>query len=306
MPELSASAHVRRQRCCEAGVCAEAGESVSANIDAAARLAAAPRKRRRPMSDVSFVAPASHLPHAPHQVCNARIPSSWISSMCERRDRCLRKSPRSSWICAAPRFSCSRWSFVVPGIGTIHGRLRQQPCQRDLRRRGVLLLGERLQPLDERQIRLPVFLGEPRNHVAEVSRVERRLLVDLAREESFAQRTERHEPDAQLLERRKHFPLRLTPPERVLALQRGHGLHGVCPTNGLHACLREPEVFDLAFANEVLDGAGDVFDRNVGIDAVLVEEVDPVGLESLQVTPPPLRGCGKAGCRDRFACRSRT
>ena len=37
-----------------------------------------------------------------------------------------------------------------------------------------------------------------------------------------------------------------------------------------------------AFANQVLDRTGDVFDRNVGIDAVLVEEIDPIGLEARQ------------------------
>ena len=53
-------------------------------------------------------------------------------------------------------------------------------------------------------------------------------------------------------------------------------------TNRLNTRLGQAEVFDLAFANQVLHGPSDVFDRNVGIDAVLVEEIDPVGLEPLQ------------------------
>jgi hypothetical protein len=34
---------------------------------------------------------------------------------------------------------------------------------------------------------------------------------------------------------------------------------------------------DLAFRDQLTDGAGDVLDGNVGIDAVLVEQVDDVG-----------------------------
>ena len=39
---------------------------------------------------------------------------------------------------------------------------------------------------------------------------------------------------------------------------------------------------DLAFVNQVFDRTGDVFDWHVRVDAVLVEEVDPIGLEPLQ------------------------
>ena len=44
--------------------------------------------------------------------------------------------------------------------------------------------------------------------------------------------------------------------------------------NRLHAGLGQAEVLDLAFLNQVLHRSGDVFDRDVGIDAVLIEEVD--------------------------------
>jgi hypothetical protein len=60
------------------------------------------------------------------------------------------------------------------------------------------------------------------------------VLVDLAREEALAQRAERDEANAQLLERRQHLLFGLPPPQRVLALERGHGLNGVGAANGLH------------------------------------------------------------------------
>jgi hypothetical protein len=41
-------------------------------------------------------------------------------------------------------------------------------------------------------------------------------------------------------------------------------------------------VSDLALLNEVLHGSRDILDRHVGIDAVLIKEVDEIGLESFQ------------------------
>jgi len=41
-------------------------------------------------------------------------------------------------------------------------------------------------------------------------------------------------------------------------------------------------VLHLAFADQVLDRAGDVLDRDVRIDAVLVVEVDGLDLQPLQ------------------------
>src|SRR6266571_6673259 len=53
-------------------------------------------------------------------------------------------------------------------------------------------------------------------------------------------------------------------------------------TYRVRARLRQAEVLDLAFADELLHGTGDVLDRHIGVDAVLVEEVDALGLEALQ------------------------
>jgi hypothetical protein len=52
--------------------------------------------------------------------------------------------------------------------------------------------------------------------------------------------------------------------------------------NRLRACFRETEVCDLAFADQIFDRARDVLDRYVGVDPVLIEEIDPIGLEPLQ------------------------
>ena len=50
-------------------------------------------------------------------------------------------------------------------------------------------------------------------------------------------------------------------------------------TNRLHAGLGQTEMLDFAFANQIADRARDFFDRHVRIDAMLIEEIDPIGLE---------------------------
>jgi hypothetical protein len=164
--------------------------------------------------------------------------------------------------------------------------LCEQPGQRDLRRRRLPTFGKRRQPIDEREISLPVLRGEARELVAEVRLLEGRGLVDLAGEKPSSEGAEGHEPDAHLLERRKDLLLGLSPPERVLALQNGDRLHGVGAADGRHGGLRHAEVPDLALRNQVPDGSGDILDGNARIDTMLIEEIDPICLE------PPERGLG--------------
>ena len=109
-----------------------------------------------------------------------------------------------------------------------------------------------------------------------------RVFADLAGEEALAQRAEWNEPDPEFLERRDHFRFRLSPPQRVFALQRSDRLDCVCATDGLHAGFRESEVLHLALLDQVLHGSGDVFDRHVRIDTVLIEQVDDIGPEALE------------------------
>lgn len=51
---------------------------------------------------------------------------------------------------------------------------------------------------------------------------------------------------------------------------------------GLRGCLRHPEMLDLASFDELFHRPGDIFDRNLAIDAMLVEEVDAIGAQTLQ------------------------
>ena len=77
-------------------------------------------------------------------------------------------------------------------------------------------------------------------------------VADLAREEAFAQRAKRNESDPEFLERRDHFRFRLSPPQRIFALQRRDRLNLVGATDRLHAGFRKSEVLHLALLNQIL------------------------------------------------------
>ena len=137
--------------------------------------------------------------------------------------------------------------------------------------------------LDERQIRLPVLGREARDHVAEVGAVERRVsssILPVRNPLPSGLNGTKPMPSSSSAGSTSVFGL--SPPERVLALQRRDRLDGMRAANGLHAGLRQAEVPDLPFLNQVLHGSGDVFDRDVRVDAVLVEEVDPSIVEPLE------------------------
>ncbi len=52
--------------------------------------------------------------------------------------------------------------------------------------------------------------------------------------------------------------------------------------NGFCAGFREPEMLHLALLDEVLHRTGDFFDGHVRVDAVLIEQVNDVGLEAFE------------------------
>ena len=65
-------------------------------------------------------------------------------------------------------------------------------------------------------------------------------------------------------------------------MECGDGLNGICATNRLWCCFGHPEVFHLALLNQLFHGSGNVFDGHVGVDAVLIEQIDDIGLEALE------------------------
>ena|SRR5262245_10472833 len=171
---------------------------------------------------------------------------------------------------AAPMFSSSRFSFVVPGIGS-PGLLSEDPREGDLRRRGFLTRGNALQEFHYGLIRLPSFWYEPGHDVPKVRAVELRVLVDLPREKTLPQRAERHKANSEFLKRGDDLGFRLAPPERVLALESGQRLNGVSTPDRLRSSLGKAEMLYLSFLDKVLHRAGDIFNRRLRIDAMLIK-----------------------------------
>src|SRR5580692_3072212 len=160
--------------------------------------------------------------------------------------------------------------------------LCKQPSQCDLRRCRFLLLGEPANQINHRLIRFSILFAKARDNVAEIAFVELRIFADLAREEAFAQRAKRNESNPEFLERRDHLRFRFSPPYRIFALQRSDGLNFVCATDRLYPRFRKSEVLHLALLNQILHGSSDIFNRYVRINTVLIEQIDDIGLETLQ------------------------
>src|SRR5207249_2644872 len=147
---------------------------------------------------------------------------------------------RGSDVLLEPVHSCGTWNGNDPWL------LRQQPRERDLRGCRLLAFCELRQPLDKREICLAVLRRETRDNVAEIGAVERRVLVDLPREEALAQRAERNEADSQRLKCGQHLFFGFSPPQRVLALKRCDRMNSMGAADRLHAGFGKAEVFDLA------------------------------------------------------------
>jgi hypothetical protein len=160
--------------------------------------------------------------------------------------------------------------------------LCQEPSKRDLRRGQTLLRCDRTEKVDQCLIGLQRLRPEARHDALEISLAEGRVLIDFAGEEPLAEWAERDKANAQFLERRQNLLFWLTPPQRVFALQGGDRLEGVSVADRGDARLRQAEVPHLSGPNELLHRARDVLDRHLGVDTVLVEQIDCFGAQALQ------------------------
>src|SRR6476620_2704687 len=160
--------------------------------------------------------------------------------------------------------------------------LRQQPCQRNLGRGGFLLLSKSANQVQQTLIYFPVLCRETRNDVADIAFVELRIAFDFAGEEPSAKRAEWHKPDAQLLKRRNDLCFRLSPPQRILILQRRDRLDSMCPPDGLHSGFRKSKVLHLALLDKVLHSSSNIFNGNFVINPMLIEQIDDIGLQPLK------------------------
>ena len=169
----------------------------------------------------------------------------------------------------------------------------------NLGRRGALLVGDGREKLDEGSVGFKLCGLELGQFAAKVICAEGGGRVHCSGEEAAAERAVGHQADAQFFQRCENLLFWTPPPQRVLALQGRDRLHGVGTPYGLDASFREAEMLYLSCSDEVLDSSGDLFDRHFGIDAMLVKEVDVVGLKTLEACvgdlTDVLRAAVKAG-----------
>jgi hypothetical protein len=131
---------------------------------------------------------------------------------------------------------------------------------------------------------LPRFTLEAGQGGADVSLAKLGRGGNLTGQEPAPERTEWHEPDAELRQGGQDLVLGLAPEQGVLTLQRRDGLHCMGAADRSDAGLGHPEVVDHAGLDELFDGAGDVLDGDVRVDAVLVEQVDGLGPQATEGT----------------------
>ena len=179
-------------------------------------------------------------------------------------------------------FSSRRLNFVVPGIGTIQGFFASSQAS-------AICAGVAF-------FRSPTVFNKSTSDwlassalgVKRGTMLRKSVLSNLASllmvpvRKPFPNGLKGDEADAQFLQRRQERFFRTPPPQRVLALNRGDWMDGVSAPHGVDAGFRQAPMFDLAFLDQVPDGSGNVFDRDLGVHAMLVVEIDHVGLQSLQ------------------------
>src|SRR5580704_2637836 len=156
--------------------------------------------------------------------------------------------------------------------------LRQDPRQGDLSGSRFLFGGELIEQIEHRLVGFAIFGSHAWSRVAKIGGIELCIFVDRSGQKAFAERTERNEADAEFFERGDDFFLRLAEPQRVFALKRSDRLNGVRLANRFRARFGEAEMLHLAGLDEVFHCAGNIFDRNFEIDAMLVVKTDHIDL----------------------------
>ena len=139
-----------------------------------------------------------------------------------------------------------------------------------------------LDDLDQLQVLVEILLRPARIVAPPVVGGQVVAAPDLAGQEAAAERAVGHEADAELAADGQDVVLDAALPERIFGLQRGDRVDRGGAAQRLGAGFGEAEMADLPLADQLGHAADRLLDRHVGIDAVLVEEVDRLDAEPLQ------------------------
>ena len=172
--------------------------------------------------------------------------------------------------------------------------LREQPRQRELRPAAARLAGNRSVLVEEPQVLRVILRGEARHGATDVARLELVGVAQLTAEEPSRERTERDERHAELAAGVEHRDLRVARPERILALDRRHRVHGMRLAQRRGGDLRQADRPDLPLVHQIRQRPDAVRDRHVRILAVQVIQIDHVGLQARQAVIAHAPQCVRA------------
>src|ERR1700741_1286187 len=160
--------------------------------------------------------------------------------------------------------------------------LREHPGQRELRRRAALLTGNFFNALRKGDVLVQRIALEARMLQAAVALGQVGLAVHRAGQHAAAERRVGDERDAELPGRLEGLLSLFSVQQGIFVLHGGNGMHLVRAMDGLGTRLRQTQRAHFALLDEALHRADRVLDRRIGINAMLVIEVDDVDPEPLQ------------------------
>src|SRR5207237_1631063 len=143
--------------------------------------------------------------------------------------------------------------------------LPEHPRYRELGGGNPLVLRDLLDLGGECLVCLQVRAREARRVAAKVPLIELVRRLEPAGEEAPPERRVGHKADPELAAGGQHFRFRVAAPQRVLGLEGGDGMDRVGTTDRLRGGLAEPEVKDLARADELGHRADSLLDRYAGV-----------------------------------------
>src|SRR5215210_8672616 len=122
-------------------------------------------------------------------------------------------------------------ALLRTGNGDDVSALRQQPGQRELRRRALLAPGDLLHPSNQVEIALEVLALEPRRVAPVIVLRQVFECPETSGQKSSPERAVGHKPDAQLATQGQHLIFGISGPEGILGLQRRNGVLPVGAAN---------------------------------------------------------------------------
>ena len=156
----------------------------------------------------------------------------------------------------------------------------EEPGESELGGRAAFAGGELLDVVGEGEVLGEGIALEAGAEATPVGGVEVFKGAETTGEESAAEGAVGNEGDAEFAGCGEELGFGIAGPEGVFGLEGCDGVYGVGATDGGGGGFGESEETDLAGGDEVGHGADGFFDGSVGVDAVLVVEVDDIDAET--------------------------